>query len=237
MNIKLLTASIVPSILSSVLLSHSVYAADLEITITNATQGIYYTPLIIAAHSGDTKIFNAGDMASTELQALAEGGDISEMATLLNGVSANVNENPAAGLLAPGKSTTAMLMTTSGNDHLSIAAMMLPTNDGFVGLNSWLIPSAAGAYTFTLNAYDAGTEVNDEIINGGAASGVLGIPADPGMAAGTGGAGITATESNTSVHIHRGNVGDADATGGASDLSNTVHRWLNPVAIVTVVVK
>ncbi|MEW6996400.1 spondin domain-containing protein [Colwelliaceae bacterium BS250] len=237
MKIKLLTASIVPSLLTSVLLSQSVYAADLEITITNATQGIYYTPLVVAAHGGDAKMFNTGDMASTELQALAEGGDISAMVTLLNSVSADISENPAAGLLAPGKSTTAMLMTTAGNDYLSIAAMMLPTNDGFVGLNSWMIPTEAGTYTFTLNAYDAGTEVNDEIINGGGAPGALGIPVDPGMAGGTGAAGITSTESNTYVHIHRGNVGDADEMGGASDLSNTVHRWLNPVAVVTVVVK
>ena len=38
------------------------------------------------------------------------------------------------------------------------------------------------------------------------------------------------------VHIHRGSLGDDDITGGKSDLDNTVHRWLNPVARITVTV-
>jgi hypothetical protein len=38
------------------------------------------------------------------------------------------------------------------------------------------------------------------------------------------------------VHIHRGNFGDADAAGGTSDMVNSIHRWLNPVAKVTVTV-
>ena len=43
-------------------------------------------------------------------------------------------------------------------------------------------------------------------------------------------------EGNAYVHIHRGNLGDDDLTGGKSDLDNTVHRWLNPVARITVTV-
>ncbi len=81
MKINLLTTSMIPALLTSALLSQSVYAADLEITITNATQGMYYTPLIIAAHKGDASMFNTGDTASVELQALAEGGAISGMET------------------------------------------------------------------------------------------------------------------------------------------------------------
>lgn len=39
------------------------------------------------------------------------------------------------------------------------------------------------------------------------------------------------------VHIHPGNLGDDDLEAGISDLNNTVHRWLNPVAMLTVTVK
>ena len=35
------------------------------------------------------------------------------------------------------------------------------------------------------------------------------------------------------VHIHPGNLGDDDLEAGMSDLDNTVHRWLNPVAMLT----
>ena len=211
-------------------------AQQLEISITNLTQGLIYTPIIIGAHTSDVSLFKAGEAASTELQAMAEGGDISGLATMLTNASADIAENPAGGLLMPGTSTTAMLDTAATNTHLSLTTMLLPTNDGFVGISGWEIPTDAGTYTFTLNAYDAGTEANDEIINGGGAPGAAGIPAAPGMDAGTGGTGVTTTEANQTVHIHRGTLGDDNLTGGKSDLANSVHRWLNPVARVTVTV-
>jgi len=211
-------------------------AQQLDITVTNLTQGIYYTPILIGAHNGDMSLFTTGEMASTQLQMMAEGGDISGLSMMLTDASADIVENPAEGLLAPTMSTTTMLDTTDGNMYLSIVSMMLPTNDGFIGLNSWMIPTEAGTYTFTLNAYDAGTEANDEVINGGGAPGVAGIPAAPGGDAGVGGMGVTQDEANAYIHIHRGSLGDDDLAGGKSDLDNTVHRWLNPVARVTVVV-
>jgi len=231
MKIKSLAVSL---LLATTCTITSVNAQQLEVTVTNLTGGLYFTPLFVSAHTVDMSLYNLGQPAGVDLQKMAEGGDISGLSAMLTTANANSVENPAGGLLAPAMSTTAMLTTTPGNDYLSLVAMILPTNDGFVGLHSWHIPSAAGTYTFTLNAYDAGTEANDEIVNGGGAPGVAGIPAAPGGDAGTGGTGITTTESNTNVHVHPGNIGDDNLTGGKSDLSNTVHRWLNPVARVTV---
>jgi len=232
MKIKTLTASLLlASTIGSVA---SINAQELEVTVTNLTQGLYYTPIIISAHNADMSLYELGQAASPELQMMAEGGDISGLSTLLTAANANTTENPAGGLLAPAISTTAMLSTTEGNNYLSLTAMLLPTNDGFVGLNGWEIPTEAGTYTFTLNAYDAGTEANDEIIKGGGAPGVPGIPAAPGGDAGTGGTGVTSVETNKTVHVHRGSLGDDNLTGGKSDVSNTVHRWLNPVARVIV---
>jgi hypothetical protein len=221
---------------TALLMSTSAFtqAQDLDIKVTNLTQGIHFTPILIAAHDGDTQLFKSGEMASSQLQMMAEGGDISGLSTMLT--SADKAENPAMGLLAPTMSAETMLSTTDGNMYLSVVAMMLPTNDGFIGLNSWIIPTEAGTYSFTINAYDAGTEANDEIITGGGAPGVAGIPAAPGMNAGTGGTGVTMTEDNAYVHIHRGSLGDDDLAGGKSDLDNTVHRWLNPVARIIVTV-
>ena len=86
--------------------------------------------------------------------------------------------------------------------------------------------------------YDAGTEANNELFVAGAgAPGALGIPADPSGKVGTGGTGLSTEDTNTTVHIHPGSIGDDDATGGKSDLDNTVHRWLNPVLKVTVTVQ
>jgi len=217
--------------------SSAVMAQDLSITVTNLTQGLHFTPIITSAHSNDNHIFMVGGTATAELQAMAEGGDISGLVSTLSNADANTSENPAAGLLAPGLSTTYSLTNDSTNTHLSLAAMVLPSNDGFVGLDSWEIPTEAGTYTINLNAYDAGTEANNELVNGGGAPGVLGIPAAPGGDAGTNGTGVTDTESNTTIHIHRGNLGDEMVDGGKSDLNNSIHRWLNPVAKLTITVQ
>jgi len=219
------------ALFSSVLLQ----AQNIEVKITNLTNGITYTPFLVAAHKSDTSLFTVATSASASLQAMAEGGDTSGLIVDLGNAGAKYVDNPASGLLAPAATTTATLDTVD-NGYLSIVAMMLPTNDGFVGLDSWKIPTTAGTYTVYLNGYDAGTEVNNEIINGAGAPGALGIPADPQAKNGTGATGTTTTESNTKVHIHRGILGDTDATGGKSDLDSRVHRWLNPVAKVTVTV-
>jgi hypothetical protein len=214
--------------------SMAINAQQVEVSVTNLTQGIYYTPFIISAHSSEMSLYTLGETASPELQMMAEGGDISGLSMMLSNANADVIENPAGGLLEPGKTTMAMLDTSEGNDSLSLVAMLLPTNDGFVGLNSWKIPTEIGTYTFTVNAYDAGTEANDEMITGGGAPGLAGIPAAPGGKGGSGGTGVTMEEGNMTVHVHRGSLGDDEMTAGKSDLNNTVHRWLNPVARITV---
>ena len=227
------------SVSALIFASSQVQAQDLSITVTNLTQGLHFTPLITSAHTSDNHIFMVGTAASPELQTMAEGGDISGLLTMLSNADANSNDNPAGGLLAPGTSTTYALTNDIDNTHLSMTAMVLPSNDGFVGLDSWEIPTEAGTYTIMLNAYDAGTEANNELIIGGAggAPGVLGIPAAPSEGSGTGGTGVTDTESNTMIHIHRGTIGDDDMDGGTSDLNNSIHRWLNPVAKLTVTIQ
>jgi len=233
---KIKNTLIAASLLSA--FSTAVNAQELEITVTNLTQGTYFTPLVVSAHSSEHSLFTTGESATPELQAMAEGGDISGLVSLLSNADADVSENPASGLLAPAMSTNFMMSTSDGNDRLSLASMILPTNDGFIGLNSWMIPTEAGTYTVNLNAYDAGTEANNElVVEGSGAPGVLGIPAAPGGMAGTGGTGVTTEEANMTVHIHRGNLGDDDLAGGKSDINNTAHRWLNPVARITIVVQ
>ncbi len=219
------------ALLSSALLQ----AQSIEVKITNLTHGITYTPLLVASHGVNEGLFKVSEPASSSLQAMAEGGDISSLIVDLDNTGGTYVANPAGGLLAPAASTAANLDTGS-NEYLSIVAMLLPTNDGFVGLDSWKIPNTAGTYTLYLNAYDAGTEVNNEIINGAGAPGALGIPAAPNGDGGTGASGVAGSEFNTKVHIHRGVVGDTDVNGGRSDLDSRIHRWLNPVAKVTVTV-
>jgi len=191
-------------------------AAKFTVEVQNLTQGIHFTPLLVAAHDSETRLFEAGTAASSSLQAMAEGGSLDGLTADLAGTEAQYQANPAGGLLAPGATSTATTeISTHGtnNEYLSVVGMMLPTNDGFIGLNSYKIPTEAGTYTINLNAYDAGTEAN------------------------AGGTGAAGADTNQTVHIHRGVLGDTDATGGVSDLDSRVHRWLNPVARVTITVQ
>jgi len=226
------------TVLALAFASSTTMAQELSITVTNLTQGLHFTPVITAAHASDNHLFMAGEMASVELQTMAEGGDISGLANMLTNADANLNENPAMGLLAPTMSASFNLTNDSANTHLSLAAMILPSNDGFVGLDSWKIPEEAGTYTVFLNAYDAGTEANDEI-RGSGAPGEAGMPVPPPLDASIGmnGTGVTDIESNNKVHIHRGSLGDDNMTAGKSDINNSVQRWLNPVAKLTITVQ
>jgi hypothetical protein len=213
-------------------------AAELDIKITNLTHSSWFTPILIAAHSDSSQLFSAGSVASTSLQAMAEGGDISGLSADLTAVNATIVENPAEGLLSPGASTSTSLNTDGAPDNmrLSIVSMLLPSNDGFMGLNAVEIPSDAGTYIFDVSAYDAGTEANNEIVGSGV-PGESGFPAPAPVAAelGANGTGVVATAEGF-IHIHRNVLGDDNLTGGDSDLVNTVHRWLNPVVRVVVTV-
>ena len=213
-------------------------AVDFDVEITNLSNAIYFTPFLVAAHPAGTNLFVTGQPASANLQAMAEGGDISGLEADVMGLGATVVANPAGGLLGPASSTM-FSMNTDGtvNDLLTVVAMLLPTNDAFAGLNAIEIPTVPGTYRFDVPAYDAGTEANDELVTGGGAPGAAGIPADPGGLTGTGGTGAAIADANTNVHIHRGSLGDSNATGGTSDLDSSVHRWLNPVVRVTLTVR
>ncbi|MBO2610400.1 spondin domain-containing protein [Shewanella algae] len=228
---------LLPLLLSTLPLSQLSQAAQLEISINNLTHGNHFTPLLIAAHDGNSHLFQAGEPASSALQKMAEGGDISELQLAVTANNGVIVANPAAGLLAPGAKVEKVMLDSGALTHLSLMAMLLPTNDAFVGLDGWEIPSTPGSYTLYLNAYDAGTEANDEQITGGGAPGVPGIPAAPDGMGGQNGTGVMDDSSNDRVHIHPGLLGDTDPNGGISDVDSRIHRWLNPVAALIVTVK
>ncbi|BCV30911.1 spondin domain-containing protein [Shewanella algae] len=228
---------LLPLLLSTLPLSQLSQAAQLEISINNLTHGNHFTPLLIAAHDGNSHLFQAGEPASSALQKMAEGGDISELQQAVTANNGVIVANPAAGLLAPGARVEKVMLDSGALTHLSLVAMLLPTNDAFVGLDGWEIPSTPGSYTLYLNAYDAGTEANDEQITGGGTPGVPGIPAAPDGMGGQNGTGVMDDSSNDRVHIHPGLLGDTDPNGGISDVDSRIHRWLNPVAALIVTVK
>lgn len=213
----------------SALLASNVLATDISVNVTNLTKGIVFTPLFVSAHESSKQTFVSGTSASAEIEAMAEGGDISLLTSFV-GTSSQTIENPNGGLLLPGTNVTATITNLDPlNTNLTVLGMILPTNDGFIALNSIEIPSEAGVYTYYLNAYDAGTENNDELVSN--------IPNPPLNLLNSGATGVVASgDEGGYVHIHRGTLGDTDATAGNSDIDSTIRRWLNPVAKVQLTV-
>lgn len=214
-------------------------AATYKVEIQNLTRGVYFAPLLVSAHPPTAKLFTLGTPASTNLQKMAEGGDISGLNVDMTNAGAKSIANPAGGMLLPGATTMTDLGDPgAANTQLSISGMMVPTNDGFIALNNLTLPTTKGTYVYMLNSYDSGTEANDEIRGSGAPNVPgMGVPAPLENMVGTGGTGIIGATAEGFVHIHRGAIGDQNKTGGTSDLDAGLHRWLNPVARVTLTVQ
>ena len=132
-----------------------------EVKITNLTPGQQFTPVLAATHRSSASFFLPGTRASSELRTLAEGGDVAPLMALLNGRSSFMDVTASAGLTGPGATAMVTVMAAGSFDRVSLAAMLIPTNDTFVGLNTAL-PEAGELKVAYAYAYDAGTERNDE---------------------------------------------------------------------------
>jgi len=185
-----------------------------QVRVTNVTAGVYFTPTLAAAHSPSVRMFELGAPASVELATLAESGDVGPLQSLLGSLGRDVSATATTGgLLAPGASTTFTIRGRPNQDRLSLAAMLLPTNDGFFAIDAMPLP-ARGSHSYMALGYDAGSEFNDELCSN--------IPGPQ-----CGGSGLSAADGEGYVHVHPG-------THGMADLNRANYDWRNPVAVVTV---
>jgi len=138
--------------------------ARYSVTVTNLTKGQTFTPILFATHSPSVRLFAPGTQISPELQMVAEDGDTTMLAALLRGMTSSVREVVIAGGLQTPAVTASFQITGGGAfTQLSLAAMLIPTNDAFVGANSVTLPIGFDPLVLDLLAYDAGTEINDEL--------------------------------------------------------------------------
>lgn len=202
---------------------HNVY----EVTITNTTVGQSFTPQLAFTHPKAVKLFNIGDVASEPLEALAEGGSTAELTDELEGSVYDIKTNGL--LLAPGQSTTFKIRSTKRRrnvGYLTLAAMLIPTNDTFMALNSFPLPRRGQVASIPVFAYDAGTEENDQncanIPGGGECSGGEGVS-------------LPAAGDEGFIHISNG----FHDLGRVDEANNTIlapqrYDWRNHVAEITV---
>ena len=191
-----------------------------EVTVTNLTRGQQFTPILVASHKRGVKLFELGQPASNELATLAEEGNTAPLAALLAATGAAGEIATSGGLTNPGASATLTVRTAGGFDHISITAMLIPTNDGFFAINGAEGPEGSHTLVLYSPAYDPGTERNDEL-----------CASIPGPAftecGGPGGGGAPLGGEEGYVHIHAG-------IHGIGNLNAAMRDWRNPVAKVTV---
>ncbi len=198
-----------------------------EVTVTNITKGMILSPALVALHkAGLDPIFRLGEPASSELAAVAEDAMLDPLMSALAlspRVVGTAIITGQSGPIMPGETASIILDAGRGfpPTKISLAGMLVTTNDGFYGLSSADAPSlhaflgSGSLETYLVPAYDAGSEYNSE-----SCAYIPGPPCgspnvhDPAAAEGF-------------VHIHEGIHGEGDLSPSALD-------WRNPVAKITI---
>jgi len=194
-------------------------ATEFEVTVTNLTRGQQFTPILVASHKAGVRLFELGSPASPQLKTLAEEGNVAPMTALLLGNPDVRDVINSGALLDPGKSVTQRVSTLGSFDNVSVAAMLIPTNDGFFAVNDAEGPNGQESILVFSPTYDAGTERNDETC--------ASIPGPFFVECGGPGGGGAPGGGEGYVHIHAG-------IHGIGDLEPALRDWRNPVARITI---
>jgi hypothetical protein len=198
----------------------SSFAAEFAVTVTNLTRGQTFTPILVASHEAGVHLFELGQPASDELATLAEEGNVASLTAKLLAMPTVRDVANSGSLLPPGGSVTVVVATGGRANHVSVAAMLIPTNDGFFALNGVAGPTGNATLILFSPAYDSGSEVNDELC--------ASIPGPNFTECGGpgGGAAVVGGEEGF-VHIHAG-------IHGIGDLDPALRDWRNPVAKIAI---
>ncbi len=197
-------------------------ATTWQVEITNVTPGQTFTPILAATHYSRVSFFEPGQPASEALATLAESGDVSLLAAELESAGRLVGGTASSGgLLMPGQTVVLEIEGRPGQ-RLSLAGMLIPTNDTFVAVDSMFLPIRGTKHIEAL-AWDAGSEANDQNcanIPGPRCNGeAISPPAD---------------SDEGFVHVSNGfhELGYPETDGEV--LQPAHYSWNNPVALITV---
>ncbi|GBK98027.1 hypothetical protein VH1709_contig00022-0008 [Vibrio harveyi] len=194
------------------------------INVANLTANQPMSPLAILAHNDKYKLFEIGKSASIELEHLAEGGSNAELLALKDSNDYVYQTLSGNGLVLPGSSDSVTFTVDPHKaGYVSVASMFVNTNDAFVGETGLSLKSLAvgESYEMSMNVWDSGTELNDEL-----------AATIPGPAGGGEGFNATRNDTNDVVAFHAGVVSKDDGLANSALSAN--HRFLNPGAKLTI---
>jgi len=190
--------------------------ATYRVTVTNLTPGQVFSPPLVVTHPRGGRLFAVAQPASDGLVLLAEDGDGSLLAAeaVASGAVATAS---AAGPVPPG---TAVEIEVEGrpNGDVSVAGMLVNTNDSFFALNGARLPRGRfESSSWRVPSYDAGSEENNEDCD-----------FIPGPACAGAGAGVRAPAGA------EGFVFIGNGVHGIADLLPEETDWRNPVAMIMI---
>lgn len=183
-----------------------------QIEVINLTKAQPMSNVTVVLHN-EGKLWNIGEPASAALEQLAESGDNSGIL----GLNVVLASNSGEGILMPGMSQTIMVnIDDEAPMHLSLATMLVNTNDAFTGINAAEVKQLAlgESISFKTSSYDSGTEMNSELM--------ASIPGPAG-----GGEGYNMQRDDVDVVAMHPGVVTADDGLMQSALS-AVHKFDNP---------
>ncbi|MFV1970524.1 MAG: spondin domain-containing protein [Acidimicrobiia bacterium] len=191
------------------------------VTVENLTENQMLTPAVVVSHEEDFRLYKKGRPASNGLQQLAENGGVPVLVAELSG-NDDVFDVAVAGSapIFPGGSASTLITLNDDESRISVAAMLICTNDGFAGVSGAEVAEHRGETTRYGKAYDAGTEVNTQLFDDlvPPCSGISGV--------GTGMSNPALAEDGVVSH-HSGIT-------EAGDLSPATHGFDDPVIKVTI---
>jgi len=204
-------------------------------------------PVAIATHASSTSFWTNGEAASAGIQEVAELGSPATLVAEMN-AAANVSDVVNSGIPFPSMGRTVprfgpfddggadlvdtQIVTIDGTpgDVISMASMLIGTNDGFWGVDSVNLPSSGGTLLYFGLGFDAGTEENDELdenIDDGAS--ILGpavIPGDEPDDEVPGDNERVGTSPVGTIAAHTGITGSGDIPAAFD--------WSGPVTFITI---
>jgi hypothetical protein len=171
-----------------------------------------FSPPVLATHARGVHVFRLGHLASEAMAGIAEDALNDPMVDWLENSSQVMDVQVGGGVIPPGAADEYMVEGAPGFRRLSLAFMLVNTNDGFSGVDSFFLPRG-GQWTRTFLAYDAGSEKNTELTSD-----------IPGPCCGSHGVRVPTHER---IRPHRGIL-------GVGDLDPDVYGWKGPVLKLTV---
>lgn len=170
------------------------------------------SPPLFVVHSSRADVWSVGEIATHVVAAIAEDANNAPAESALRQLPGVMQVFTGEGGPIPSGESRSYLVRTRGRfNRLSVLTMLVNTNDAFTGLDALRLPGRDR--TLPTNAYDAGSERNNELI------GFI-----PGPCCGN---PFVRDPEGELIRHHMGIM-------GVGDLDPDVYGWTDPVARITI---